>query len=198
MRADWEDEVAKRQDSREGDPTFSALQTVHKALSPLSSDQREKVLASVTTLLEIPSKLAIALDRTSDQHISQQAPRAGLARPTGLVELIKERRPATNAGKITLFAYYREKQEGHSRFSREDLEAYFSKAHEPPPSFYSRDFLSAVRKGWLHEDGADSYITSKGIEEVEGGFPDERKWTKGAKKPRKFAGARGRPKKKKA
>jgi hypothetical protein len=191
--------LPKNKDTRGKDPTFAALQTVHEALRRLRADQRGKVLTSVTTLLEIAAEPIVPSERIPEQQHTPQPPRAAAARPTGLSELMKERKPATNAGKITLFAYYREKHEGHSRFSRDDLEAYFSKAHETPPSLYNRDFVSAVRKGWLHEDGADSYITSKGIEEVESGFPNERKWSmKAAKKPKKASRVKGGPKKKKA
>jgi len=188
--------LPKKVDAPAKDPTFDALKTVHEALRPLNAEQREKVLTSVSTLLEITSKPSISLG-IPDRQQGVQPSRVAVARPMGLSELMKERRPATNAGKITLFAYYSEKHEGQSRFSREDLEAYFGKAHVTPPTLYNRDFVNAVRKGWLHEDGADSYITSKGIEEVESGFPDERKWsTKGSKKPKKSIRVRGRRKKK--
>jgi hypothetical protein len=80
-----------------------------------------------------------------------------------LVEMLKEKAPATSAGKITLFAYHREKNEGKPRFSRADLQGYFATAHENPPANYDRDFIAAVKKGWIHEDGPESYITSKGI-----------------------------------
>lgn len=165
--------MTKKQREVSSDSAFSALQVVHNALAPLTSDERAKVLTSVMTLLEIQPQ---AVKRTSPEASSTrpEAPVA-LTRPVGLVELMKDRKPTTNIGKITLFAYYREKHEGRSRFSPEDLKTYFGKAHEAPPALYGRDFKSAVRKGWLHEDGADSYITSKGIEEVEGGFPDERR-----------------------
>jgi hypothetical protein len=58
-------------------------------------------------------------------------------------------------------------------------------AKEKPPRNYDRDFVEAVKKGWIHEDGAESYITSKGIEAVESGFAGERKYTKRAGRPRK-------------
>jgi hypothetical protein len=86
------------------------------------------------------------------------------------VELIQEKNPATNSQKIALFAYYREKYEGLSRFSRGDLKTYFSKAKESPPGNYDRDFNNAVKVGWIHEDGSESYLTSKGLEAVEAGF----------------------------
>jgi len=94
------------------------------------------------------------------------------------VELIQEKQPKTNAEKITLFAYYRETYEALPRFARSDLETYFGKAKEKPSGNYGRDFVEAIKKGWIHEDGSDSYITSKGVEAVEGGFPEERPYGK--------------------
>jgi len=92
------------------------------------------------------------------------------ARPVSPVELIQQKQPTTNAQKIALFAYYREKVEGLARFSRGDLESYFAKAKQPPPGNYGRDFQQAVSLGWIYEDGADSYLTTKGLEAVEAGF----------------------------
>jgi hypothetical protein len=106
-----------------------------------------------------------------------------VARPVSIVELIKEKQPGTSAQRIVLFAYYREKHEGLARFSRQDLEPYYSKAKEPPAGNYDRDFVESVKKGWIHEDGENSYITSRGIEAVEAGFAGERKRAKGTRKP---------------
>ncbi len=94
---------------------------------------------------------------------------------------MQQKRPATNSQRIALFAYYRERYDGLARFARNDLLSYFSKAKEKPPANYDRDFVEAVKRGWLHEDGADSYITSRGIEAVEAGFPGERKYERTAK-----------------
>jgi hypothetical protein len=101
-------------------------------------------------------------------------------RPVSLIELIKEKNPTTNAQRIAFFAYYREKHEDIQRFERDDLKPYFAKAKLPPPSNYDRDFVEGVKKGWIHEDSADSYLTSKGVEAVEASFPGERKHTKPA------------------
>jgi hypothetical protein len=103
-------------------------------------------------------------------------------RPIGLVELINEKRPGTNSQRIAVFAYYREKAEGSPRFSRADLETYFAKAKLPPAGNYARDFAESVRAGWIHEDGAESYLTTKGIEAIENGFEGERKYATGKKK----------------
>jgi hypothetical protein len=86
------------------------------------------------------------------------------------MELIQAKAPATNAQRIAIFAYYREHVEGNARFAKEDLKAYFAKAKQPPPANYDRDFGQAVTLGWIYEDGADSYLTSKGLEAVEAGF----------------------------
>jgi hypothetical protein len=35
-------------------------------------------------------------------------------------------------------------------------------SREAPPANFDRDFVEAVKRGWIHEDGDNSYITSKG------------------------------------
>ena len=165
---------------RAADATFAALQTVHAALRPLSVEDRARVLDSVVTLLDVATGSA-PLQR---QTAAPPSPAASQGRRLSVVEILSDRKPVTIPGKIALFAYYREKYEGLSRFSRDDLLPYFAKAKETPPTHFVRDFDKAVKKGWLHEDKADSYITSRGVEEVESGFPNERKWTKTTKKPK--------------
>jgi hypothetical protein len=81
-----------------------------------------------------------------------------------------QKKPATNPQRIALFAYYRERSEGLTRFAKDDLKPYFAKAKQPAPQNYDRDFRQAVKLGWIYEDGADSYLTSKGLEAVEAGF----------------------------
>lgn len=161
------------------DAEFTAFEQVHRALLPLTAEQRGRVLASVTTLLATTDTPSPVPSGGTDTR--SWAPMRS-SRPLSLVELLKEKAPVTNPGKITLFAYHREKNEGKPRFGRDDLEAYFAVAHEQPPTHYGRDFVAAVKKGWIHEAGSESYITSKGIEEVEAGFPNERKWKTTLKK----------------
>jgi hypothetical protein len=83
---------------------------------------------------------------------------------------VQEKKPATNAQRIAVFAYYREKSEGLSRFAKDDLKPYFAKAKQPPPQNFDRDFGQTVKLGWIYEDESDSYLTSKGLEVVEAGF----------------------------
>lgn len=189
---------------RKRDPEVEALQSVHAALKPLSPDERTRVLASVYALLGIhgPDMTpAPAPPSRSAASPSAQVPAADIstrsqARPLSINELAKEKSPGTSAQRIALFAYYRDKHEGIPRFTRDDLKRYFAKAKEQPPRNYDRDFVEAVKKGWIHEDGADSYVTSKGIEAVESGFAGERKYTKRAGRPRKAGRAAARTKSK--
>ena len=138
------------------DPEITALEAVHAALKPLGPEKRRKVLASVSALL--------GMARTSSLTVTRPTPlptRGPSFRPVSLVELMKEKSPSTSPERITLFAYYRDKHEGLSRFARSDLKDYFSKAKEPLPANYDRDFIAAVRRGWIHEEGDESYITSR-------------------------------------
>ncbi len=165
------------------DPKIAAIETVHAALEPLDPDSRRKVLASVYALLEIPGPQLPELAKASEgaktgSPPSGEVPGGGQGgRPMGLVELVKEKQATTNAQRIAAFAYYREKYRNQPKFSPDDLKQYFETIHESPPKWYTRDFGEAVKKGWIHEEGENSYITSRGIEAVEGGFPGERKYS---------------------
>ena len=158
------------------DPEIYALESVHSALKPLDPEARRRVLASVFQLLDIqgvtPTAVASQIQPTK---VVDQGLRHPSSRPVSLNELINEKKPGTSAQLITLFAYYRERYESLSRFNRNDLESYFARAKEKPPKNYARDFVESVKKGWIHESGDDSYLTSKGLEVVESGFTGERK-----------------------
>jgi len=180
------------------DPVISAVAAVHAALKNLDPADRQRVLASVGALLGVPidppsgGTGGVITGNVMDESVDQTS-RSG--RRVSLVELMQEKSPSTNAQKIALFAYYRDKHENKPRFAREDLKAYFGLAKESPPANYDRDFVNAVRSGWVHEEAADSYVTSKGIEVVESGFVGERKSTKKRGPARKTAKGRGGRKK---
>jgi hypothetical protein len=147
----------------------NAVQAIYAALEPLDEETRKRVVASALSLLgmeEPRGTVGHARSTERQTHSESKVP----ARVKSPVELIQEKNPATNSQRIALFAYHRERYEGDSRFSRADLKSYFGKAKEPPPANYDRDFAAAVRQGWIHEDGAESYLTSKGLEAVEAGF----------------------------
>jgi hypothetical protein len=158
---------------------------VHSALEKLSPEVRSKVLAAVGALLDIPA-VPEASGETDVKPKSKIQPTTDgpttASRPMSIVELIQDKKPSTNPQYIALFAYFREKYENQPRFSRSDLEAYFPKARIAPPSNYDRDFIVTVTRGWIHEDGSDSYLTSRGVEAVEGGFPSERHATEAKKR----------------
>jgi hypothetical protein len=147
---------------------------VYEALKPLSAEEQQRVLSSALALLGM---------KVGNQPLSPGGmtptgepglPSAPATRGKGLAELHGEKKPSTNIGRIVLFAYYRDRYERTPTFARGDLRPYFAKAKVSPPANYDRDFSKAVAKGWLHEEGADSYITQKGTELVESGFADER------------------------
>jgi hypothetical protein len=158
-------------DSHEGQITAAAT-AVMKALEPLAGDDRARVLHAAAALhciaLGKPESRAPSLGFTTlgEEH---DLPPAG-HKPLSLVELLRVKDPATNSQRIATFAYYRERHEGKDRFSRSDLEHYFALAKLPKPGNYDRDFTGAVREGWIHEDGAASYLTQGGERAVDGGF----------------------------
>lgn len=188
--------------ARKREPEIGALEAVHTALKPLSPEERGRVLASVYALLGIrgpdiiraPSVAPAPESRSVSPSAATGVGARSQGRPLSVNELVQEKSPGTSAQRITLFAYYRDKHEGVPRFGRDDLKAYFAKAKEQPPRNYDRDFVEAVKRGWIHEDGDDSYVTSKGIEAVESGFAGERKYIKRARRPRTMRGSPAKPK----
>ena len=152
------------------DPTISALEAVHNALKPLDSTERQRVLASVCALLDIADIPATAQTSSPPTESRQKTGPSTPVRPVAIRELIQEKRPNSHPEYITLFAYYREKHQNLPTFSRSALEEYYRTSRVPPPSNYDRDFVKAVERGWIHEDGDNSYITSKGLEAVESSF----------------------------
>lgn len=169
------------------DKSWSALQTVHAALKSLTAEERRRVLASVTALFD---EAGTGATRSAKPRENTSGGPTTSARPLAIRELIQDKHPRTHSQFITLFAYYREKYQNLPTFSRSALEKYYPDSRETPPANYDRDFVDAVKKGWIHEDGENSYITSKGIEAVETGFsreaaPRAPSKPKGGKKPRK-------------
>lgn len=171
------------------DATTDAAIAVMAALQPLSSEERSRVIQSAAALFGVAlvqsasaaaaSPTAATGDGSGIDHGAAPAAPSGAAaggKRVSLVELIKEKSPATNAQRIACFAYYREKVEGKPNFSSIDLSSYFSQAKLPAPgSNYARDYTSAVKNAWIHDDGANSYLTQEGEVVVEAGFGGKRK-----------------------
>jgi hypothetical protein len=160
------------------DPIIVAVEAIYAALKDLDTSGREKALSSVYPLLE----LGRGPLPTSHQSVAEIRHTAKIV---GLTELTNEKKPGTNPQRIALFAYYRDKIEGQPRFGRDDLRPYFAKAKIRPAANYDRDFVETVRKGWIHEEGSESYLTTKGIEAIESDFEGERKYVKDRKPSKK-------------
>ncbi|MGZ5150018.1 MAG: hypothetical protein ACXWI6_08210, partial [Burkholderiales bacterium] len=115
---------------------FDAAKTIYDALEPLDTQTRQRVLTSALSLLgmtvpEAPSS-AIASSGAAPAPAGYH-PTAPVQTPShqspppvtvSLESLMKEKAPATNAQRLAVFAYYREKHEGLHRFARRDLEEY--------------------------------------------------------------------------
>jgi len=149
-----------------------AVQAVFGALEAFDDAARQRILTSATSLLGMGiAALPVRGASPAAPSTSPQLPsRSSQDRPVSPVELLQEKKPATNPQRIALFAYYRERTEGLARFSKDDLKQYFPKAKLPPPQNFDRDYGRAAKAGWIYDDGADSYLTSKGLEAAEAGF----------------------------
>lgn len=159
--------------ARDADPIIDAVTAVYKALDPLDAAARQRVVDSVRSLLGMSAETPSPPQRQvppppADQQL--QPPGNQDERPLSLNELINEKKPVSTTQHIALFAFYREKVENKARFARTDIREYFAKAKLAPSTNFDREFLRAVKVGWIHEDGAESYLTTKGLEAVEAGF----------------------------
>lgn len=155
---------------------LAAVQQIVNALQPLDGSAQDRVLGSVLALLGKAMPTAVEFTGGGERGENRREAGEGRVaqRPKGLTELLSEKNPGTNSQRIALFAYYRDKYEAKSRFSRGELKTYFVTARLEPPANYDRDFNGAVEKGWIHESGDQSYITTSGIEAAEQGFEGER------------------------
>ena len=149
-----------------------AVQLVFEALEPFDEAARQRILSSAVSLLgsSLPTSSHQITEIGQARVSAGPLPRGTGDRPLSPIELLQQKDPATNAQRLALFAYYREKVEGISRFMKDDLQPYFAKAKQPPPQNFDRDYRQAIKLGWIYDDGADSYLTSKGLEAVEAGF----------------------------
>jgi len=152
------------------DELLRAAQIVFRTLEPLAEDLRNRVLTSALSLLGMPklpelNESQVAPQPRPPSHGPQQ-----VTRQLAPTELLQDKRPSTNAQRIAIFAYYRDKFEGKPRFARADLKDYFANARLPPPRNFDRDFKHAIQLGYVYEDGQESYLTSRGLEAVETGF----------------------------
>jgi hypothetical protein len=158
--------VARAKTKQEMDP-FEAARIVYDTLKPLDADTRHRVMVSALSLLGMdaatlspsaPDPGAPATPATPAQ------PHSSSSRPVSPVELLQQKQPSTNAQRLAVFAYHRERNEGKGRFSRPDLRDYFAKARLVPPQNYDRDFRPVGLSLWVipawrgssrlwHEDG---------------------------------------------
>lgn len=177
------------------EPEVAAVQQVFEALKGMDAEGQQRVLTAALALLGLsfvgaPASAPVRAPLAGPTGVSAMgAP----GRRKGLTELVNEKSPSTSSQRIVLFAYYRDKHEGLPTFSRADLRPYFAKAKLSPPSNYDRDFSNAVERGWIHEDGSESYITSNGEKLVESGFTGARGHSDSMPRERK-AGRKKSPK----
>jgi len=164
-----------------------AATTVMGALQTLTDEERSRVIQSAAALFGVSvqpanhQQASVGGGRTSGGS-SETGGGSGGGKRMSLVELIKEKQPATNSQRIACFAYFREHYEGLEHFSSSDLSGYFAKARLPAPGpNYMRDYNNTVKSAWIHDEGAQSYLTQEGEHAVEGGF--------GGKGPRRGATA---------
>lgn len=92
-----------------------------------------------------------------------------------IAEYFDQVNPRRNPDKILTIASYLSKK-GQRLFVPQDIKPLFSKAGEPVPGNFGRDFRWVQSVKWIAEDDNEKgqfYITKKGFEVLKKGFPKE-------------------------
>jgi hypothetical protein len=74
---------------------------------------------------------------------------------------------------IVTIAHYVCEIEGQADFSRDDIRSRFIIAREPPPGNFGRDFVVALKNGWIaevHGKRNRYYVTAKGAQAINNNF----------------------------
>lgn len=74
---------------------------------------------------------------------------------------------------IATIAHYVCEIEGQHDFSRDDIRSRFITAREPPPGNFGRDFVVALKNGWIAEVHGKKnryYVTAKGAQAINSNF----------------------------
>lgn len=98
-------------------------------------------------------------------------------KPISLREFVIRLQPKTNAQRILSIAQFLSEHQGLSRFKRDDIKPKFPSIGEPLPKNYSRDFQTALDKGWIAEDHGEKgsfYVTRTGETQIQHGFSGRR------------------------
>jgi len=95
------------------------------------------------------------------------------AKPLSLREFVNEKLPKTNAEVILTIAEFLSVFEGKSKFLKEDIRSRFSSAGEALPKNFTRDFQTALDKGWIGESTdvkGSFFVTRTGETVIQRGF----------------------------
>lgn len=100
----------------------------------------------------------------------------GATRRLSLREFLEESQAKRNPDKITSIAEYLFTFEDQEIFTRDEIKGRFRLAGEAAPANFPRDFVWAVKNGWIAEDSKSPgsfYVTQKGRNAVENKFSSE-------------------------
>lgn len=151
---------------------------------------RETALAILSSVLGAPNpETGLALPAQLPPLVTPVAPQESLisatnstdprdhGKPLAIREFVNESEPKTNAQTVLLLAQFMAKHEGSERFTREDIRKRFPRAGAPMPKNFTRDFQTAIDRGWIGEDPTNKdsfYVTRTGEAQLQTGFRGKR------------------------
>ncbi|KAA0916625.1 hypothetical protein FLO80_07310 [Aquicoccus porphyridii] len=114
----------------------------------------------------------------SEAPVSDRSTKASeYSKPLSLREYVYQYEPKTNAQMILCIAQYLAEHEGADRFKRDEIRPRFPSAGEALPKNYTRDFQTAMDKGWIGADPTNKelfFVTRTGEQQLQKGFRGRR------------------------
>ena len=135
---------------------FSSLQTVIKALQPLDVEARSRIIAAVTTFLQVPSTVSIAAKAVSPTEPGGPSPARSPNYPafsadTDMTpkEFLYQKQARSDVERIAVLAYYLTHFRETPHFKTLDLSKLNTEAAQPKFANAANTANNAVKQGYL-------------------------------------------------
>ncbi|NGO42063.1 hypothetical protein [Streptomyces ureilyticus] len=121
-----------------------------RVIGLLQASPEPELPASRPEPVALPPPLALEAEEAPPELPARESapPRKRIEGPRQALELSGAR---TIPERMTAFAAYLLKAEGHETFTQGDIRRLFQRARDRVPSHFTREFDKAVHAGWIHE-----------------------------------------------
>lgn len=155
----------------------TALEILNSILAPRPSAEKRSVQQTVYLPQTAKEQEDISFKLLESASTPAGNNTIQLTKPLSLREFVYEHEPKTNAQTILCIAQFLAEQEDKQRFERDEIRPRFPDAGQALPKNYTRDFQTALDKGWIAPDPVNKelyFVTRMGERQLEEGFRGRR------------------------